>query len=61
MCDATMTANTAEEMIATGMKHVEEAHPEMAASIKAMSKDAPEMVQWYDDFMKSWTAAPETK
>lgn len=61
MCDVAMTAGTSEEMIAEGMKHIEAAHPDMAASIKAMPKDHPEMVAWYEKFMKDWEAIPETK
>ena len=59
MCDHEMTAETAEEMIQVGMVHLEEAHPEMAASVKAMPKDDPAMVKWSEDFMKTWEATPE--
>ena len=61
MCDTTMSANTSDEMIAEGMKHIESAHPEMAASIKSMPKDDPKMVAWYMQFMKDWAATPEDK
>ncbi len=59
MCDAAMTAATSDEMLAKGMEHVEAAHPDMAASIKAMPKDDPKMVAWSEKFMKDWGAAPE--
>jgi hypothetical protein len=58
-CDEAMTAATPDEMIALGMKHLEVAHPEMAADIEKMPKDDPMMVKWYGDFMKKWEAAPE--
>jgi hypothetical protein len=58
-CDASMSAATSEEMIGKGMAHVEEAHPEMAATIKAMAPDAPEMVEWKNKFDAAWAAAPE--
>ncbi len=56
-CDATMTAETEQEMIAAGMKHVEEAHPEMVADIKGMSPEALE--KWNSEFHAKWEAIPE--
>lgn len=44
MCDTEVTGNTADEMMANGMKHLEEAHPEMAIQVKAASPEDPEMV-----------------
>lgn len=61
MCDEAMSANTSDEMMEAGMKHLAEKHPEMAASIEAMPKDDPQMVAWYEKFMKDWAATPETK
>lgn len=61
MCEAAMTAETSDEMMTKGMAHLEEAHPEMAATVKAMPKDDPKMVEWSEKFMKDWEAAPETE
>ena len=57
MCDEKMSANTPDEMMAKGMAHLEAKHPEMAASVKAMPKDAAEMVAWSEKFMKDWEVA----
>ena len=59
MCDEAISGNTPEEIIGAGMKHLEVAHPEMAASIKAMAKDDPMMVKWSEDFMKTWAETPD--
>jgi predicted small metal-binding protein len=56
-CDASMTAGSEHEMMTMGMQHVEEAHPEMAEKIKAMSKE--ETDAWATDFHSKWEAAPE--
>ena len=47
------------EMMTNGMAHMEAAHPEMAADIKAMPKDDPKMVAWSEDFQKKWDAKSE--
>lgn len=60
MCEAEITGGTPEEMTGNGMTHLESAHPEMAASIKAMPKDDPKMVEWHEKFMKDWEMTPET-
>ncbi|HWB33785.1 MAG TPA: DUF1059 domain-containing protein [Candidatus Paceibacterota bacterium] len=59
MCEEKMSANTPEEMMDKGMQHLEAAHPEMAANVKAMPKDDPKMVEWNNKFMADWAAAPE--
>ena len=59
-CDTAMTAATSDEMMSMGMAHLESAHPEMAADIKAMPKDDPKMVAWGQKFAADWAAAPET-
>lgn len=59
MCDTPVQAATKEEMMMSGMKHVEEVHPEMAANIKAMPKEDPKMVEWQQMFDKTWDEAPE--
>ena len=56
-CTAKIKGNTPEEMIANGMKHLQEAHPEMAEGMKTMSKE--EADKWRADFQKKWDAAPE--
>lgn len=61
MCDEAMSASTREEMIGKGMVHLEAAHPEMAATIKTMSKDDPMMVAWSEKFNKDWEATPESE
>lgn len=45
--------------MASGMAHIEEAHPDMAADIKAMPIDGPEMVAWREKFNQDWDATPE--
>ena len=46
-------------MMMNGMKHLEEAHPEMAADIKAMPQDDPAMVEWGKKFHADFEALPE--
>ncbi len=58
-CEATITGSTQEEMLANGMKHLEEAHPEMAADVKAAPQDDPKMVEWNQKFAADFAAAPE--
>jgi predicted small metal-binding protein len=60
-CDHPITAETSEEMMGLGMQHIEDAHPEMAADIKAMPADAPAMVAWSEKFHKDWDATPENE
>ena len=56
-CDKEITGSTPDEMMEKGMEHLEEAHPEMAAQVKAMAKDDPVMVEWNKKFMKEWKKA----
>ena len=58
-CDAAISGNTKDELMANGMKHLEEAHPDMAAKVKATPKDDPMMVEWNEKFNKDWDAAAE--
>lgn len=58
-CDAPVQGETKDEMIANGMAHIEAMHPEMAADIKAMPHDAPEMVAWQQKFDQEWDSTPE--
>ena len=59
MCDTAMSAGSKDEMMGKGMTHLEEAHPEMAANIKAMPKDDPQMVEWGKKFDADYEASPE--
>lgn len=56
-CDAKITGNTPDEMMKNGMMHLEQAHPDMAAKVKAMPKDDPMMTEWNKKFMQDWEAA----
>ena len=58
-CDAQILGNTQDEMIANGMKHLEEAHPAMAATVKAASPEDPMMKAWAEKFQKDFETAPE--
>lgn len=59
MCDASLQANTYDEMMTVGMKHLEAVHPEMAESVKGMAKDDPMMVEWEKNFRKTWADTPD--
>jgi len=59
MCDATITGSTEDEMLMNGMKHLEQAHPEMAETVKAMPADDPMMVEWMAKFKEGFANAPE--
>lgn len=56
-CTATLKGNTPEEMVADGMNHIETAHPDMAAQVKAMSKEDTE--KWFAEFKPKFDALPE--
>ena len=56
-CDAKITSATKEENLAKGMAHLEAAHPEMAATVKAMPKE--EMDKQMGDISAKWEAKPE--
>ncbi len=58
-CDTKLSANTPEEMMSVGMKHLEKAHPKMAADVKKAPKDDPMMKKWQADFNKTWAATPD--
>jgi len=59
MCDTALSAENKEEMMGKGMMHLEEAHPEMAAGVKAMPKEDPMMVAWVGKFNEDWETAPD--
>lgn len=58
-CDAEITGATPGEMLENGMKHLEETHPDMAASVKAADPASPMMVAWNEKFHADFEAAPE--
>ncbi len=60
-CDTKITGSTIDEMMMNGMKHMELAHPDMAAKIKATPKDDPMMISWNEKFMKDWASTPDDK
>lgn len=61
MCDTHVHGETEEEMMGNGMKHLGEAHPDMAANIKAMPMDDPAMVEWGKKFHADFSALPENE
>jgi len=61
MCEERISAETPDEMIAQGMKHLEDKHQGMAATVKAMPEDDPTMVAWGEKFMKNWESTPESQ
>lgn len=56
-CTAVITGNTVQEMVDNGTKHVMESHPDIAVTMKAMTKEDTD--KWMADFQKKWDAAPE--
>ena len=60
-CDEQITGGTIDEMMENGMKHMQKAHPKMAADIKAMKPDDPKMIAWSEKFKKDFAAAPEVE
>ena len=59
MCDTAVHADTENEMMMNGMKHLEEAHPEMATTIKTTPQDDPMMVEWGKKFHADFEATPD--
>ena len=58
-CETNVSGSTEDEMMTNGMKHLEEAHPEMAADIKKMEPTDPAMASWIEKFKAEYAAAPE--
>lgn len=58
-CEEKIMGSTSDEMMMSGMKHMEMVHADMAANIKAMPKDDPKMVAWGEKFAKDWEETPE--
>ena len=59
MCDEALKAESYDEMMMVGMKHLEAKHPDMAKDIKAMPKDDPAMLEWEVEFKKTWADTPD--
>ncbi len=55
-CDHVITGATAEEMATNGMNHVTEAHPELAETIKANSKE--ENDKWMEELKGKFETLP---
>lgn len=58
-CETKIMGNTPDEMMAHGMAHLEQEHPDMAADIKATPQDDPRMVEWGKKFQEDWANTPE--
>lgn len=56
-CDVMITGNDMAEMGKNGMAHVEAAHPELAAKLKAMSPE--DTAKWMADTQPKFDAAPD--
>jgi predicted small metal-binding protein len=57
-CDHTITAESKDELMAKGMEHIKQAHPEMVADIENMSDE--EMTKWKAEHLdKVWDETPE--
>ncbi len=58
-CEEKIQGATPDEMLKNGMAHLEQAHPQMAADVKAASKDDPMMVEWNRKFMADFENTPD--
>jgi predicted small metal-binding protein len=58
-CDAEVTGSSEQEILANGMKHLEEVHPQMAEDTKKMDPNDPMMVGWMEKLRANIAAAPE--
>ncbi len=56
-CEEMIQGATWDEFVANGMAHLEAAHPEMAAKVKAMTPE--EMEKWVAETKPKYEAAPE--
>ncbi len=56
-CTVMISGATAEEMVANGTKHVMESHPDIAETMKTMTKEQNEV--WMADFKTKFEAHPE--
>jgi len=60
-CDAAIHGATPDEMMKNGMQHLEEAHPQMAADVKAMPPEDPKMKGWNEKFAQDFANAPDNQ
>ncbi|MDR3572152.1 MAG: DUF1059 domain-containing protein [Candidatus Pacebacteria bacterium] len=60
-CEEKLSGNTPEELMGNAMHHLEAAHPQMAADVKATPADAPMMVEWNKKFMEDWGNTPDSE
>ncbi|HUC01928.1 MAG TPA: DUF1059 domain-containing protein [Candidatus Paceibacterota bacterium] len=58
-CTTVFTGTAPEEVVAEAMKHVEAAHPDLAAQVKAMKPE--ETTKWFEDFKAKFAALPDEK
>lgn len=56
-CETVISGNSPEEVMGNGWTHMEEAHPDMAASMKDMPQEAKD--EWSKKFRAQWETAPE--
>ncbi len=59
MCDEEIKGETKEEILDNGMKHLDEKHPEMAATVRSMPADHPAMVEWNKKFEEEYEKTPD--
>ena len=59
-CEEKISGSTPEELMQNGMTHLESAHPEMAADVKAASPEDPKMVEWNKKFQEDWANTPDS-
>ncbi len=57
-CEAALSGNTPDELVANAMTHLKETHPEMAADVAKMTPE--QMEAWNKDFQAKFAATPET-
>lgn len=56
-CNAIITGETADEMVANGMTHLSEAHPELVEKMKENSDEDNQ--KWMMDFVAKFETLPE--
>lgn len=55
-CEGEVQGETPDEMMQNGWKHLEEAHPEMVATLTSMSEEETEA--WTKQFLVDWEQTP---
>ena len=56
-CEEKVHAETAEDMMQNGWKHVEQAHPEMKEGLENMPQEAKD--EWTKKFKADWEQTPD--